>query len=284
MAIILDGKAARVEIAKRLKEKIFSLKIPLKLAIIQVGEKEESGAYIKQKIKFGTEVGVEVLHIKFLESVNERDIIEKIELLNEDEDVSGIIVQLPVPENLSKQKIINAILPDKDVDGLTEKVKNKRLGGDMSAVLPATARGVIELLNFYKVQIKGKKVAVLGRSILAGGPIKEAVIFEGGAPTVCHSQTPRAEEIKITKRSDIVIVAIGKPKFLTREFFTAGAGQTVVDVGINRVISEGVLRGQTSDSERGLTSLKLQEEIPKTKLAGDVDCRSGDLAAGNWHA
>lgn len=257
MAIILDGKVARVEIAKRLKEKIVALKSPLQIAIIQVGEKEESSAYIQQKIKFGIEVGISVSHIKFKESANEKEIIEKVELLNEDENVNGIIVQLPIPENLSKQKIIDAIKPSKDVDGLTSFVSKKRTGGDKSAIIPATARGVIELLHFYKVAISGKKVAVLGRSILAGGPIKEVIIFEGGIPTICHSQTPKKEEIKITKRSDIIIVAIGKPKFLTSEFFTADANQVVVDVGINRVTDVGVD--------------KLKEEVPKSKFVGDVD-------------
>ena len=257
MTLILDGKAARAFYAERLKDEIGKLPQKPVLAIIQVGEREESSAYIKSKIAFSQEVGAEVEHIKFPEFVTEGEIIKKIEYLNSDKNITGIIVQLPIPENLPKQKIIDAILPNKDVDGLTSKMAGARSNGDKKAIMPATARGVVELLKFYKIPIKGNKVAVLGRSILAGKPIAEAISFEGGIVKICHSQTPRTEEVKITKESDMIIVAIGKPKFLTSEFFTDGANQTIVDVGINKV----------SDGE----VLKFKEEVTKVKFVGDVD-------------
>ncbi len=270
MALILDGKAARAAYAARLKERISKLSARPTLAIIQVGERDESASYIKSKIKFGREMGVPVKHIKMLESVSERDVIKQIKKLNKDKNVNGIIVQLPLPESLYpvRENILNSIAVEKDADGLSLESKKRRETG--KGILPATARGVMELLEFYKVPIRDKKVAVLGRSILAGGPIAEAMRAAGGVVTVCNSKTPREEEITTTKRSDIIVVAIGKPKFLTTEFFTPGAGQGVVDVGINKT---GVGRGQTSGSERGLTSFptKLQEEIPTTKFVGDVD-------------
>src|SRR3989344_2127579 len=257
MTLILDGKAARAFYADRLKNDIAKLSQKPRLAIIQVGEREESAAYIKSKIKFGEEIGAKVEHIKFPESVNESEIIEKINYLNEERNTNGIIVQLPIPESLSKQKIIDAILPSKDVDGLTVANTKVRVNGYKSAIFPATARGVVELLNFYKITIKGKKVAVLVMSALAGSPITLIIQREGGFTFHCNSKIPRDEEIKLTRGSDIIIVAIGKPKFLTSEFFTEGANQTVVDVGINK-ISEGEV-------------LKLKEEVPKAKFVGDVD-------------
>lgn len=271
MTLILDGKRARAALAARLKERISKLSKRPVLAIIQVGNREESSAYIKSKTAFSQDIGAEVVHIKFPELASETEIIDRIKSLNDDKNINGILVQLPISENLPKEKIINSIDPKKDVDGLTDVVAKARAGGDRNAIMPATARGVMELLEFYKIRVTGKKVAVLGRSILAGAPIKEAIIFAGGMTTVCHSNTPIEEEIKTTKESDIIIVAIGKPKFLTTEFFTAGANQVVVDVGINRMVSGEVLRGQTSNFGRGLTSLKLQEEIPQTKFVGDVD-------------
>lgn len=257
MTLILDGKKAREVLSGRLKENISKLSEKLTLVIIQVGEREESSAYIKSKIKFGEEIGAAVIHIKFPENVNEQEIIKKIEGLNNNKEIQGIIVQLPIPENLPKQKIIDAIAPTKDVDGLTSTVSEVRVIVNKKSIIPATARGVIELLKFYKIPIVGKKVAVLGRSILAGKPIAEVVSFEGGIVTVCHSQTPRAEEIKTTRESDIIIIAIGKPQFLTKEFFTEGGNQTVVDVGINKISEGGVV--------------KLKEEMPRVKFVGDVD-------------
>jgi 5,10-methylene-tetrahydrofolate dehydrogenase/methenyl tetrahydrofolate cyclohydrolase len=268
MALILDGKKARAAFAARLKEKIAKLPVKLRLAIIQVGEREESSMYIKQKIKFGQEIGAEVEHIKFPESASEREIINRIKSLNKDKNINGIIAQLPLPERLHpfRESILNSIAVEKDADGLSMGSKKSREEG--KGILPATARGVMELLEFYKIPINGKKAAVLGRSILAGAPIAEAMRAAGAQVVVCHSKTPREEEIKTTKESGLVVAAIGKPKFLTVEFFAAGAGQVVVDVGINKI--EGG-RGLTSGSGRGQTSTKFQEEIPTSKFVGDVD-------------
>lgn len=266
MTLILDGKVARAHYAKLLKENVAKLPKKLILAIIQVGEREESSAYIKQKIKFGQEVGAEVTHIKLSDTSGEKEIIDQIKILNADENVNGVIVQLPLPEHLSlvKEGILNSIALEKDADGLSVGSKKDRERG--KGILPATARGVMELLEFYKIKVAGKKVAVLGRSILAGAPIKEAVERGGGLVTFCHSKTLREEEIKTTKESEIIIVAIGKPRFLTAEFFTVRAGQVVIDVGINKV-------------KKDSTFTKFQEEISTLHASrstlhdfiGDVD-------------
>lgn len=267
MTLILDGKAARVAISARLKESIAKLPKRPTLAIIQVGDKEESSAYIKQKIKFGEEIGAGVLHIKFSDTAGEKEIIGKIGELNADETIDAVIVQLPLPESLfsAKENILNSIIAEKDADGLSSESKKIRKTGQ--GILPATARGVMELLEFYKISLNGKKVAVLGRSILAGAPIAEVVIKNGGLVKVCHSKTPREEEIKTTKESDIIIAAIGKPKFLTAEFFTAGAGQAVVDVGINKIVQSGIIKFKEEISDDYTPEAKRSPP----KFVGDVD-------------
>ncbi len=255
MAEILYGKPARNHYAARLKERIAELgKIPA-LAILQVGSKAESNSYINSKIKFGMALGVKVDHVTFPSSVKEDEVIDKILELNEDEDVDGIILQLPISEHLAKQKIIDTIKVEKDVDGLTTASAKLRAKGGGFAVVPATARGVMELLEYYKIDPRGKKVAVLGRSELAGGPIAEAMKKAGAKVTICHSHTYNEEDI--TRKSDIVAVAIGKPKFVNENFFVVGKGQVVVDVGINTV------------AEKNKT--KLLEEVSGQKFVGDVD-------------
>ena len=256
MTQILYGKPARDYFGQVLKERVKKLRQLPSLAIIQIGRKPESNSYIQSKIKFGREIGVFVDHITLDQSVTESEVVEKIKELNEDDKVDGIIVQLPIPANLSKQKIIDTITVEKDVDGLTFANVARRSKSLKEAITPATARGVMELLKFYKIEVKGKKAAVLGRSELAGHPIAEALSSSGAKVTICHSHTYNEEEI--TKKSDIVVVAIGKPKFVTDKFFTAGKNQTVIDVGINVT--------STPDG-----SPKLLEEVSGKKFVGDVD-------------
>jgi 5,10-methylene-tetrahydrofolate dehydrogenase/methenyl tetrahydrofolate cyclohydrolase len=256
MATILQGKPAREHYAALLKERIQKKRKLPALSIIQVGDRPESSSYIQSKIKFGTALGCVVEHFQFPEDVTQKELIEKISELNENSDVDGVIVQLPISEHLAKQQIIDSIAIEKDVDGLTTKSVNAR-AKSQSAIVPATARGVMELLEFYGIKVSGKKVAVLGRSQLAGGPIAEAIGRAGGKVTVCHSHTPKEEEI--TRKSDIVIVAIGKPLFVNDKFFINGKTEAVIDVGINRV---DVAKAENS---------KLLEEIKGSKFVGDVD-------------
>lgn len=253
--ILLDGKKVRDEIAKTLRGKIAAFSFPPKLAIIQMGEREESRAYIREKKLFGESIGVEVVHIRLPESASELDILLGVQEFNADKSVHGIILQLPIPAQLNKQKLIDAIAPEKDVDGLTSANVAARQAGDADATVPATARGIIELLGFYQIPIRGKKAAVLGRSALVGAPTAEVLRHAGALVTVCHSQTPNTREI--TRESDIIIVAIGKPRLIGREFFRDDRTQVVVDVGITAVTEKGEAR--------------LEEEIPKKKLVGDVD-------------
>ena len=214
------------------------------LAIIQVGKREESNAYIARKKKFGESIGASVLHEQFEENVSTEVLLSKIARLNADASVHGIIVQLPLPPALDKTRIQNAILPRKDVDGL----------GEASAHIPATARGIAELLAFYGILVRGKKVAVLGRSALVGAPTAELLQKKGAKVTVCHRDTPNTKEI--TRASDVIVVAIGNPHLIDASYFRDDRTQVVVDVGVTAVRKEGFVR--------------LEEEIGKVMLKGDV--------------
>lgn len=245
MSLILDGKKVRDEIAKTLRKKIAAVSSKSTLAILQIGDREESSAYIERKKRFGDDIGAQVLHTQIPESASESDILSYITTLNADGSIHGIILQLPLPPRLNKKKLLDAVVPEKDVDGLATG----------SRFTPATARGILELLEFYRIPIRGKSAAVLGRSALVGTPTAEALRNTGAAVTVCHSGTRNTKEV--TRASDIVVVAIGKPRLIDAHYFRSDKTQTVVDVGITAVTEKGEER--------------LEEEIPKRRLVGDVD-------------
>jgi methylenetetrahydrofolate dehydrogenase (NADP+)/methenyltetrahydrofolate cyclohydrolase len=239
--LILDGKKARDSYTERLKERILDIGFSPTLAIIQVGKNEESSAYIRQKKRFGDVVGAKTEHISFPENVSFAEIEEKISELNDKEKIDGIIIQLPLPAHLDKMALIRLISPEKDVDGLTENSK----------FIPATARGVKSLLDFYDIPVKGKKVAMLGRSMLVGAPTARLMTDSGAHVIICHSHTANTRDI--TKSSDIIIVAIGKPRLIDDTYIGENE-PVVVDIGINSVKGD-----------------KLEEEIGGRTLVGDVD-------------
>lgn len=222
-ATILYGAPVRGKIKEDLIERVKKLETKPILAILQVGNRVDSNVYVKNKIKFGEEIGVKVKVFK-LEA--EGKLIQKIEELNEDKDVNGIIVQLPLPINFDSEKIINLIKPEKDADGLNGRI------------IPATARGVMELLDFYKIAVFGKKITVIGRSKLAGGPIAKVLEEKGADITVCHRSTKSMAQV--CKNSEILISATGQIGLVTKDFVKEG--QIVIDVGINKN-KEGKLVG-----------------------------------------
>lgn len=221
MAKILDGKIIKAEGKEKLKKAFVELDFVPTLAIIQVGNRDDSNSYIASKKKFGEEIGVKVLHIVFDENVHENEIITKIKELNDDKNINGIIVQIPLPVHIDKDKIINTINPGKDVDGLTST----------SRFISATTLGIISLLNYYKIPLEGKKVTIVGRSSLVGKPTMLALLNEDATVTICHSKTENLKEH--TQNADILIVAIGRPKFINHEFVSSG--QIIIDVGTNIV-------------------------------------------------
>ncbi len=259
MVTILDGKALSIEIQKKLKKEIQKLGVSPCLAIIQIGDNKESGAYIEHKKRFANEIGIKIQHITLDEMVKERDVIEEIRSLNKDRGISGIILQLPLPKHLDKFKLLETIDPSKDVDGLHSKnagLLYESAGGGNDpknitvGMIPATARGVMSLLKKYKIKLVGKRAIVVGRSMLVGKPVALLLLKENATVTVAHSKT---EDLpKLIKEHDIVIIAVGKPKYFGKECFRAG--QVVVDVGTNSVVGSKVL-----------------EEGVKRTLVGDVD-------------
>lgn len=245
MPILLDGKKASEAIAASLQSRIAASSVRPKLVIMQVGEREESSAYIERKKAFGKKIGAGVIHERLLETVSEGVLLSRIEELNADSSVHGILLQLPLPKSLDRARLLAAVDPRKDVDGLAPN----------SHFTPATARGILELLQFYHIPIRGKKAVVLGRSALVGTPTAEVLRRASAEVTVCHSGTTNTMEV--TKASNIVVAAIGKPRLIGADYFRDDKTQVVVDVGITAVT--------------GKRSERLEEEIPKRKLVGDVD-------------
>ncbi|MDE2188301.1 MAG: bifunctional 5,10-methylenetetrahydrofolate dehydrogenase/5,10-methenyltetrahydrofolate cyclohydrolase [Patescibacteria group bacterium] len=253
MLKILDGKAVRDARKTRLIQRIKLLKRVPTLAIIQVGDRSDTTAYVNAKKRFAADIGVEVRHIHLEENVDQDVILKNIKNLNVDETVGGIIIQLPLPEAIDRDAVINTIDPKKDTDALTKPSIDRWSKGDAltrsdlctkvrpmyqgPTLYPATARGVGELLGFYHISLKDKKVCVIGRSALVGTPVAALCRTRGAMVTVCHSQT--ADLKKETLASDIIISAVGKPGLVTAAHVKPG--QVVIDVGINRV--EGKLIG-----------------------------------------
>lgn len=222
--LIIDGRKTREELLPGLIEKIKKLPKAPTLAIIQVGNRPDSTSFIKAKKAFAKKIGVYEKHIQLPETISQKELLKTIAACNNDDEITGIIVQLPLPEGLDRDLAIDAILPRKDADGLTPT--NTKSG----AVIPATARGIRELLNHYKIGLARKKVTVIGRSMLVGKPIAAMCEREGAIVTVCHRQT--LDLAKETKAADIIICAVGKQGLITAKHVKAG--QVVIDVGINR--------------------------------------------------
>lgn len=250
MAQILDGKKVRSEALHDLKKEVSQIKEKLTLAIVQVGSRADSNSYIKAKKKFGEEIGVEVKHLQFSEDIRDSELIEHIETLNTNSAIHGIIVQLPLPLHMDRDRVINSINPQKDVDGLGIVNIQKLWGGHDDGIIPATTRGILSLLKYYNIELHSKKVTIVGRSLLVGKPTVLMCINENATVTVCHSKTENLEQE--TKNADILIVAIGKPEFIKKNHVKEG--QIVIDVGIN-------------SRELG----KLDDEIVLPSLVGDVD-------------
>lgn len=228
--MLLDGFRCAEEIRKKIAEDIKTYGYDITLAVIIVGDNPASQIYVANKQKACEEVGIKSIRIALDSDTSQKELIDKINELNEDASVNGILVQLPLPSHLDEETIINTIDPKKDVDGLTIINQGKLFKGE-EAILPATPKGIITLLKNNNVQIKGANAVVLGRSILVGKPVAMLLLKENATVTICHSKTENLKEV--TKKADILVVAIGKPKFVTADMVKKDAA--VVDVGINRV-------------------------------------------------
>ena len=235
---ILDGKIVSQAVKDAVKEKTALLvstgkKTP-HLAAILVGSDGASETYVASKVKSCEEIGFTSTLIRLDPNIAESVLIEAIEKLNADDDVDGILVQLPLPKQISEEKIINLIHPDKDVDGFHPMSVGKMVQG-LPTFLPATPYGIMMMLEHYKVETKGKHAVVIGRSNIVGRPISILLnrnTYPGNCTvTVCHSHTPNLKEICL--QADIIVAALGRPGFLTADMVKENA--VVVDVGITRV-------------------------------------------------
>lgn len=231
--MILDGKIVAADIKQRLKEEINGRMDVIgrrpKLVIISVGDDPASKVYVRNKMKAAEEVGIEVEHRCFADDVEKDKVLNVIQYYNNEHLVDGIMVQLPLPKHLDERTIIDAIRPTKDVDGLTT-TNIGRLRSGQPGLYPCTAKGIIDLCKYYNINLDGKDVTVIGRSNIVGKPLADMMMAEGATVTQCHSHTKQLQNH--TDYADIVVSAIGQPKFIT-DFYVHGC-QTIIDVGINR--------------------------------------------------
>lgn len=232
MYTLIDGKAIAQEIKNECKEKAAFLKeqgITKTLAVIQVGSDPASSVYVRNKKNACAFVGIESLSYELPDTTSEEELLSLIRELNDNSKVNGILVQLPLPSHIDEDKVIQTISPTKDVDGFHIQNAGALATGEKGFV-PCTPLGVIELLKRSNISIEGKHCVVLGRSNIVGKPMAQLLLKENGTVTICHSKTTNLKEL--TRQADILVVAIGKPKFVDASFVKEGA--VVIDVGIHR--------------------------------------------------
>lgn len=241
MSTILDCRPLRTLVEGELATEVSRIKneynTTLTTVIIQVGERADSSAFIRAKKKMADKLGVVIRHVQFPETISEKELLEAVQAVAGDELVHGIIVQLPLPPHIDKDRIINSIPAHKDIDGLTATNIQLTWEGRQHAIVPATTRGILSICRHFGIPLEGKKVVIMGRSTLVGKPTAIACMQENATVTIAHSKTPNITEV--TKLADVLIVAIGKPHFIDHSYIRAG--QTIIDVGISFV--DGIMKG-----------------------------------------
>lgn len=258
---LIDGKKISEQLQNEIAEEVKKLKATggktPHLAAILVGDDPASKAYVGSKVKACEKVGFKSTLIKMDSSTTEKELLQKIDELNKDNDIDGYIVQLPLPKHIDEQKINEAILPAKDVDGF-HPVNLGRLVLDLPTYVSATPYGIVQLLARYNIPTEGKHCVVLGRSHIVGSPMS-ILMSKNAKPgnctvSLCHSRTKDLKEF--TLKADIIIAAIGKPEFLTADMVKPGA--VVIDVGINRVDDASLEKGY-----KLVGDVKFDEVAPK---------------------
>lgn len=232
MAKIIDGKKISQEIKDELKERVAALKekgVEVTLAVIQVGSNPASTVYVGNKKKACAYVGIKSLAYELPEETTEAELLELVEKLNKDDSINGILVQLPLPKHIDEDKVIKTISPEKDVDGFHPESVGKLSIGQKGYV-SCTPAGIIQLLKRSDIEIDGKECVIIGRSNIVGKPMAMLLLRENGTVTITHSHTKDLKEV--TRRADILIVAIGRTKFVTADYIKEGA--VVIDVGMDR--------------------------------------------------
>lgn len=232
MATIIDGKRISNEVKEDLKKQVEELTqkgVSLTLAVVLVGNDKASAVYVGNKQKACDYIGIKSLTFEMPEETTEEELLSLVNELNIREDVNGILIQLPLPKQIDEDKVIRAIDPKKDVDGFhPQSVGALSIG--QKGYVSCTPAGIIELLKRSNIEIEGKECVIVGRSNIVGKPMAMLMLRENATVTICHSKTKDLKEV--TKRADILIVALGKPRFITKEYVKEGA--VVIDVGIHR--------------------------------------------------
>lgn len=227
MTVILDGKNLRNKILAELKTRLEKFDKKPTLVVILVGDNPASKIYVNNKKKTAENLGINSVVINYPSDVDEKVLLDKINELNNDENVTAILVQLPLPKHINKCNVINAILPKKDVDGFTPENSGKLFAGEEPYVYPCTPRGIIRLLDEYKIPIEGQHAVIIGRSNIVGKPLSQMLLDRNATVTICHSHTKNLAEI--TKTADILVSAVGG-KIIGKNMLKSGC--VLIDVGI----------------------------------------------------
>lgn len=240
MAHILDGKKLAKKVKNQVKESVTQLvdkyKVTPHLVVILIGDDPASETYVKSKEKTSKSLGLKSTVIKKDSSITEEELIDLIVSLNEDDDVHGILLQLPIPKHIDEEKVINLIDPLKDVDGFSNH-HVARLNKGLDALVPCTPLGIMEIFKEYDIDLEGKYAVVMGRSQIVGKPMASLLLKENATVTITHSRTKHMKNI--TKQADILVVAVGKAKMVDETYIKEGA--VLIDVGISRI--DGKLYG-----------------------------------------
>lgn len=261
MAILIDGKKNAADVRKEVRHEVYAWTseghAPPYLAVVLVGDNPASASYVRGKIKASQNVGIAGDTLKFDENISEEALLEVIHDLNTSPHVSGILVQLPLPDHLDASRVISALNPNKDVDGL-HTVNAGRLAADLPGFVPCTPAGIVELLRRANIDIEEKHAVIIGRSSLVGRPLGSLLLRKenNATVTICHSRTRNLSEV--CRQADILVAAIGRAHFVTAEMVKPGAA--VIDVGINRIDDPTHARGY--------------------RLTGDVDFEAVSKIAG----
>ena len=227
MAVVLDGKKLRDRLLEGLKTKLDGFDKKPTLVVILVGENPASKIYVNNKKKTAEKLGINSVVINYPENVTEKELLDKIEELNNDKEVTAILVQLPLPKHISKENVMNTISPQKDVDGFTPYNVGKLFSGEVPIVYPCTPKGVLLLLDEYNIDLDGKHAVVVGRSNIVGRPMSQMLLNRNATVTICHSHTKNLAQI--IKTADVVVSAVGK-NIIEGEMLKSDC--VIVDVGI----------------------------------------------------
>lgn len=232
MATILDGKAVSAAVKQSVKEEVEALKkqgVSVGLAVIIVGDNPASRTYVNNKKKACAEAGIVSEEYALPESTTQEELLDLIDTLNKKESINGILCQLPLPKGLDEKAVIAAINPEKDVDAFHANNVGHIMIGDYH-FLPCTPAGIMEMLKYYNISVAGKECVVIGRSNIVGKPMAMLLLQQNGTVTICHSKT--VDLPSVTARADVLVAAVGIPKFVTADMVKAGA--VVIDVGMDR--------------------------------------------------